>query len=151
MLFSKIGFVPGKGTTTISQEYEFRDRDTQPGTIYYRLRQIDTNGMFEFSNKIKIEISVPEDFALAQNYPNPFNPETFIEFRLARPGRAILKIFDLTGREVRTIVDEPRPAGLYRIKWSGLNNQDELVSSGVYIYQLKAGQFKKSRKMLLLR
>lgn len=148
-LFAKIGFVQGQGTTTVPQQYVFQDKNIQHGTLYYRLKQIDTNGAFEYSNILTVEIESPKDFALEQNYPNPFNPETFIEFRITDPTRVTLKIYNLSGKEVTTILDEPLPAGLHQVKWNGRNNRDKLVSSGIYIYEVKAGGIRHSRKMLL--
>jgi murein DD-endopeptidase MepM/ murein hydrolase activator NlpD len=89
---------------------------------------------------------LPTNFVLAQNYPNPFNPSTTIEFALPKSVHATLKIFDLLGREVATLVDEELPAGNYKREWHA---QD--MASGVYVYRLHAGEFSETKKLMLLR
>lgn len=89
---------------------------------------------------------LPTEFALVQNYPNPFNPTTTIEFALPRPGRVSLKIFDLPGREIATLVDGTLSVGIYKATWSPVG-----LSSGVYFYRLSAGEFNETKKLLLLR
>lgn len=89
---------------------------------------------------------IPKEFSLAQNYPNPFNPATTIEFSLPRSELATLKIFNLLGEEVATLVNEVRPAGTYRIGWNASGSP-----SGVYIYRLQAGDFTATKKLILLR
>ena len=93
---------------------------------------------------------IPTEFALLQNYPNPFNPSTTIRYEIPAPSHVTLKIFDLLGREVATLVDEPKAAGAYHIVWygNGINGQ---APTGVYLYRLRAGTTVISKKMLLLR
>jgi hypothetical protein len=88
---------------------------------------------------------------LAQNYPNPFNPSTTLVFSIATDARVELRIYDVRGAVVRTVVSERRPAGVYREKWDGLNDRGQPVASGVYFYRLVAGPFTDTRKMTLLR
>ncbi|MCK6621004.1 MAG: T9SS type A sorting domain-containing protein [Calditrichaceae bacterium] len=95
--------------------------------------------------------SEPEEFALSQNYPNPFNPATTITLSLPQDSRVSLEVYDITGRKVRTLADQPLPAGVHKIAWDGRNEGGEAVSSGVYIYRVQAGAFVESRKMVLLR
>jgi hypothetical protein len=90
--------------------------------------------------------SLPKDIHLAQNYPNPFNPTTTIAFALPKSAHATLKVFDLLGREVATLVDENLAPGVHASKWDASN-----FSSGVYLYRLWAGQFVEAKKLLLLR
>jgi plastocyanin len=92
-----------------------------------------------------------EKFRLSQNYPNPFNPTTTIRYQLPERTEVSLKIFDITGHEVRTLVRERVVAGEHSVTWNGTNNQGNPVSSGVYLYQLKAGNRTESRRMLLLK
>jgi hypothetical protein len=94
---------------------------------------------------------VPTDYALKQNYPNPFNPVTNIRFQLPEDSRVSLKIFNILGQEVKTLVGEAMAAGFYTMRWDGTNAHGLKVASGVYIYQLKAGTFEASQKMLLLK
>jgi hypothetical protein len=92
--------------------------------------------------------SIPTEFLLHQNYPNPFNPTTNIKFSLPTIQYTILKVFDITGREIATLVNEMLNAGEYNYRF----NADEYgVSSGVYFYQMKAGEFAEVRKMILLK
>ena len=93
----------------------------------------------------------PLEFALSRNYPNPFNPSTKIRFQIETPGFSELRIFNQTGREVRTLVSENKNAGSYEVVWDGRNNLGEVVSSGMYISRLKTGTFTQSRKMLFLK
>ncbi|MGB8317163.1 MAG: T9SS type A sorting domain-containing protein, partial [Ignavibacteriaceae bacterium] len=83
---------------------------------------------------------------LLQNYPNPFNPTTNIKFRIAEIGLVTLKVFDILGREVATLIDEEKPAGQYTINFNAAE-----LASGVYFYQLKAGNFLRTKKLLLLK
>lgn len=97
----------------------------------------------------------PAEFALFQNYPNPFNPRTTIQYWLAAPGRVILKIFDLLGMEVRTLVDAPSHAGLFAVSWDGEDERGDRVSAGVYFYRLEAqsdaDRFIDTKKLVLLK
>ncbi len=95
--------------------------------------------------------SAPEQFQLAQNYPNPFNPETTIQYRVAEASRVTLKIYDLLGREVRTLLDDVRPVGTHSLSWDGRDDRGRLLASGVYIYRLRAGEFSDVRKMTYLK
>lgn len=95
---------------------------------------------------------IPTDFGLTQNYPNPFNPETRINYGLPKESTVSLKIFNVRGQLVRTLVDEAKPAGFYTVHWDGTNDQGLNVPSGAYIYQIKAGdEFMKSNKMVLIK
>ena len=94
----------------------------------------------------------PRDFSLLQNFPNPFNPSTKITFELTEPGVVTLKIYDLLGREVRTLLNnEKQSSGRKSVAWDGTNDLGERVASGVYLYQLQSGMFKQTRKMILMR
>ncbi len=90
---------------------------------------------------------VPESFALLQNYPNPFNPETAIDFQIPRDSRVVLTIYDILGNQVRMLVDGQKPAGRYQAVWDGRDNAGRLLSSGIYIYKLKAGGHSAVKKM----
>lgn len=97
------------------------------------------------------EREIPSEFVLSQNYPNPFNPSTKIEFTLARSGFVTLKIYDTLGRKVRTLVSEVLSSGYKSVIWDGKNDEGKEVASGVYFYQLKAGDISEPKKMLLLK
>lgn len=95
--------------------------------------------------------TIPEDFSLSQNYPNPFNPTTKIEFALPRQSNVSLKIYDVIGREVATLLNEEKSAGRFVVEWNGKNTLNRQVASGVYFYKLEAGSFLQTKKMLMLK
>jgi len=144
--WNKIGFVPGHGTTTETQHYSFTDNDVKPGKYQYKLKQIDYDGTFEYSQIVEVEIPFVNEFSLSQNYPNPFNPSTVISYRLPVIGFVTLKVYDILGREVATLVNEEKPAGEYEVEFDGSN-----LPSGVYLYRLTAGEFRDTKKLLLLK
>jgi photosystem II stability/assembly factor-like uncharacterized protein len=152
-----IGFVPGFGTTTELKSYSFIDEDVTTGTYKYRLKQIDFDGTFNYSNEIEVEVDfTPKEFVLYQNYPNPFNPSTTIKYeipsvtlRQAQSDIMVsLKVYDVLGNEVATLVNEEKQPGVYEVEFrpeSGIKNP----ASGVYFYQIKAGSFIQTKKMTL--
>ncbi len=127
-------------------------------TLLYSLDYMSTwqgNRIEPLSNIVKIDGPKPPSqaagFRLEQNYPNPFNPETAISYRLSVNSRISIKIYDIMGREIATLVNKKKAAGEYRVKWNGRNSVGQPVASGVYIYRLQAGSFVESKKMLLIR
>jgi hypothetical protein len=95
--------------------------------------------------------SVPEEFTLSQNYPNPFNPVTTVQFQVPNTTNITIKIFDMLGREVRTLFAGEAPRGTYTVEWDGLNDAGFKMSSGSYIYRMIAGEIVQSKKMILLK
>ena len=142
--FETIGFVEGHGTTTESQAYNFTDKDLVSGKYKYRLKQIDFDGTFEYSNVIEVEVASPSTFSLEQNYPNPFNPSTKIKYSVTQSSNVVLKIYDVLGNEVATLVNEEKPAGSYEVEFNPSS-----LTSGVYFYKLQAGSFVDTKKMIL--
>ena len=165
--WKKIGFIEGEGNSSAVRYYNFLDEDNLSGIVQYRLKQIDYDGTESFSNTIEIDVgNIPEAFYLSQNYPNPFNPTTKIKYSIPTSAQSLpyqgveakqgwfvqLKVYDLLGNEVATLVNEEKPAGIYEVEFS--LNPDEIrtgLSSGVYFYRLQAGDFTASKKMILLR
>jgi hypothetical protein len=145
----EIGFVQGKGTSTEINKYRFVDSPTLNGVYNYRLKQVDFNGSFEYSKEVEVSVMVIEDFALMQNYPNPFNPSTVIKYQVAEGSHATLKVYDVLGREVTTLVNEEQTAGEYEVEF--LISKDLSLSSGFYFYQIRAGNFIQTRKMIYLK
>jgi len=150
-----IGFVNGNGTTSQSHSYSFSDFDISTGKYWYRLKQIDFNGTFTYSNEVEVDLSLPHIFSLAQNYPNPFNPITTIKYTIPNVtlsgnaiegSRVILIIYDLLGNEITTLVNENKPAGNHEVSFDAKN-----LSSGTYFYKLQAGSFVETKKMILIR
>lgn len=148
--FRKVGFVRGNGTTAVPHNYSFMDSDLILGLYYYRLKQIDTDGAFSYSSIIEASVEPPTVFSLKQNYPNPFNPSTQIRYHLPQKARVILKVFNLLGEEVDTLVDEWQSAGIYSVTWHGQDLLGSRLASGVYLYQLNADRFTQTRRMVLL-
>ena len=144
--YERIGFVEGHGTTTELQNYTFRDKSVNAGSYYYRLKQMDFDGSFEYSGEIAVEVSQPADYFLSQNYPNPFNPSTTISYALAEDIDVSLKVFDILGNEVATLINENQPAGAYDVSFDAGN-----LSSGVYYYTLQAGEFTSTKKLMLMK
>jgi FlgD Ig-like domain len=157
-VWKSIGFVAGKGTTTEIQNYSFTD-DLFSFTWtknYYRLKQIDFDGLFEYSEVLEVKLTFPTEFSLFQNYPNPFNPSTVIRFQI--PGQArndnvlvTLKVYDILGNEIATLVNEEKPAGEYEVEFNGHSDEGQNLPSGVYFYQLKSGNFIQTKKMVYLK
>lgn len=130
--------------------------------VFYRVVAFDfNNNRGEFSEEVSLTITsvddsdqlagIPEDFALHQNYPNPFNPETNIAYDLPDDVHVTLKIYNLMGQEVRTLVDEQQPAGRYTVTWDGTSSSGVKVASGVYLFVIRAGEFVQSERMTLLK
>jgi len=94
---------------------------------------------------------LPGFYALGQNFPNPFNPSTTIQYSLPEAGPVSLKVYDIAGQLVRHLVDQPQGAGSHQVLWDGLDESSVPTANGVYIYELKAGQYRALRKMLLIK
>jgi hypothetical protein len=140
-----IGFVPGFGTTAEPKSYSFIDENVTTATYKYRLKQIDFDGTFEYSNEIEVEVDFsPKEFVLYQNYPNPFNPKTVISYQLPVTSNVTLKVYDVLGNEVATLVNEEKQPGVYEVEFDASS-----FSSGMYLYKLQAGTFVQTKKMIL--
>ncbi|MFQ5770142.1 MAG: FlgD immunoglobulin-like domain containing protein [bacterium] len=141
--WESIGFVHGSGTTTEAKSYAFVDRladiKRKPSILKYRLKQIDTDGSFEFSQVLTVEFNLPQSDQLSQNYPNPFNPSTTIHYSIRKTAFVQLQIINPLGQLVRTLVNQENSAGVYAVVWDGKNENSEIVASGTYFYTLKVG------------
>ncbi len=124
--FEKIGYVAGFGTSSETHSYTFVDNSLNGGTYTYRLKQIDLDGSFEYSDAVETDVTVPDVFALEQNYPNPFNPSTQIDFSLAADSRVTLNVYSLLGEKVATLVNSNLTAGSHQINFDAAN-----LNSGV--------------------
>lgn len=144
--FVTVGFVNGRGTTSEQQKYSFIDKGLSNGKYNYRLKQVDYNGGYQFSEVIEVEVTAINSFVLEQNYPNPFNPSTNIRFRIAESGFVTLNVYDVLGNEVATLVNEEKPADEYKIGFNG-----ESLPSGIYFYKLQAGRYVEMKKMVLMK
>jgi hypothetical protein len=149
--YTEVGFVPGFGTTSEPKSYSFEDNNLRTGNYTYRLKQIDFDGTFEYSNEVEVDVIAPAQFSLDQNYPNPFNPSTKIAFSLATDSKVSLKVFDVLGQEVASLINQDLAAGVhnYDFNASGFN-------SGVYFYRIEANgtngtEFVDVKKMILVK
>ncbi|MBP9121185.1 MAG: T9SS type A sorting domain-containing protein [Ignavibacterium sp.] len=149
-VWEKIGFINGNGNSNSVKEYSFTDKNPKGGSKYqYRLKQIDNDGHFEYSEIVEVEV-VPVKFELSQNYPNPFNPSTKISWQCPVDSRQVLIVYDMLGNEIITLVDEYKPAGNYEVDFQSSVDSQQLAS-GIYIYKLSAENFTETKKMVLLR
>ncbi|MDR3666051.1 MAG: T9SS type A sorting domain-containing protein, partial [Ignavibacteriaceae bacterium] len=131
---------------TSPKQYSYVDKRVNTGEYNYRLKMIDFNGTFKFSNIININISSPDKFELLSAYPNPWNPTTTIRYQVPINTFVTIKLFDALGREISTLVNEEKPSGNYEVTLNGKN-----LSSGVYYYQMKAGNFIETKKIVLIK
>ncbi|MFQ5603781.1 MAG: T9SS type A sorting domain-containing protein [bacterium] len=153
--WAKIGFIPGNGTTVETHHYQYVDNLSSlnlgiPTTVKYRLKQIDLDGKIEYHGAIEVKIAeLPDKIFLLQNYPNPFNPQTTIEFALPKDGFTSLKIYNISGQEVQTLVDKFLNAGVvYKTNFQGSN-----LPSGFYFYILTTSNppWTIKKRMLLIK
>ncbi len=145
--FESVGFVQGKGTSSETNNYEFSDVVSQIGVYVYRLKQIDYDGSFKYSNEITVNVTeIANDYILSQNYPNPFNPTTTISWQSPISSWQSLKVYDVLGNEAAVLVNEYKPAGIYEVKFDASN-----LPSGIYFYKFQAGGFTETKKMILMR
>lgn len=145
--WKKIAFVSGHGTTNMPKEYSFTDPRLSTGKYNYRIKQVDYNGNYEyFSLSDAVNISAPGKFELEQSYPNPSNPKSTIGYRV--PSDAFVKIivYDMTGKEVSTLVNSHHTAGYYSAEFNGSS-----LSSGIYLYKISAGEYTAVKKMILVK
>lgn len=147
--FGSIAFLNGKGTTTLAQSYSFKDFELAPGQYSYRLKQIDLDGTTEYSDVVEVTITTPVEFNLAQNYPNPFNPSTAINFSLAVDSKISLKVFNILGQEIYTLLSKNMNAGNHKVNFDASS-----LNSGVYLYKIEAkgidGSINSSIKKMVL-
>ena len=144
--YEKIGFVPGYGTTTESRSYNFYISNLPSQKTYYRLKQVDFDGTFEYSSSVEVDGVIPAEFSLKQNYPNPFNPSTKIGFTLPSESNVKISIYNLIGQKVAEVVNSKFTAGNHSIDFNGSN-----LSSGIYLYKIEAGSFSSVKKMQLIK
>jgi hypothetical protein len=144
--FEKIGYVAGFGTTTEPKAYSYSDLNVNAAEYTYRLKQVDYDGSYEYSNEINVVVELPIVYALEQNYPNPFNPSTTIKYSIPEDGFVKLAVFNMLGEEVAELINSQQKAGRYEVTF----NASELAS-GVYIYRLEAANYNASKKLMLLR
>ncbi len=144
-----IGFVEGNGTTTEIQNYIYTDDLFEINTekIFYRLKQVDFDGQFNYSSELEIELEItPTDFNLFQNYPNPFNPVTIIKYSVPKSAYVTITIHDTIGQLVRKLVNETKAPGYYQVEFDGA-----ALPNGIYFYTLASDNVITTKKMVLLK
>jgi hypothetical protein len=145
--YSKVAFINGNGTTTEQKSYSYTDCNLNTGNYKYRLKQIDYNGNFEYHNLTgEVMIGTPSKFELSQNYPNPFNPVTNINFELPMDSKVVLKVYDISGREIKTLLNETKSAGYYSVTFEASN-----ISSGVYFYRIQTEKYSEIKRMMVVK
>lgn len=144
--WEKIGFIAGNGNSNSPKDYSLTDKNPSGGSKFiYRLKQIDNNGKFTYSDEVEIEL-VPNEYNLFQNYPNPFNPETNIKFALPKDTELRIVLYNMLGESVMTITEGKYGAGFYQVV---LMMSD--LPSGVYIYRIESKEFISAKKIILLK
>jgi hypothetical protein len=149
--FQKISFVGGHGTTSETSTYSYFDASVNTGKYYYRLKQIDYDGTFAYSNSVMVDVNLVQSYQLAQNFPNPFNPSTTINFSLPVEAKVTIKIYNLLGKEVEAAVNSKLAAGQH-----SLDLDLGTLSSGIYFYSFEAfgvdgSLFRSTKKMTLMK
>jgi len=139
-------------TSYMDMEYELNQ------TYFYRIASVDHAGnVGDYSETVEATVlsideeAIPEVFALHQNYPNPFNPTTQIKYDLPEDAMVSITIYDIMGRSIKSLVNSNQSAGYRSIQWDATNNLGEPVSAGMYIYTIQAGEFRQTKKMVLLK
>lgn len=146
-------FVNAHGTTTVPQKYGYTDNSPGAGTVYYRLKQLDLDGTFRYSDGIAVDVAsgiagrlFPTEFSLSQGYPNPFNPSTNIKYGLPQKAFVTMEVFSTLGQRVATLINEQEEAGYHQITFNASG-----LASGAYFYSITAGDYHASKGLVLLK
>ena len=145
--WNSITFVEGHGNSNSPKEYSYTDNDLFAGgsKFQYRLKQVDTDGQFEYSAVVEVEI-MPTQFELSQNYPNPFNPSTTIRFSLPKETQLKINIYNMLGELVETLAEGTYEAGYHKVTFNASS-----LPSGAYVYRIESSDFVQVRKMVLIK
>ena len=144
--WEKIGFVQGHGNSNSTKNYSFTDKPTGGIEFQYRLKQIDFNGAFEYSEITSAILENVNEFKLEQNFPNPFNPTTRISYTLPVRTNVRLRVYDILAQVVAELTNGNQEAGRYEVTFDGSN-----LPSGAYFYKLEAGNYVEVKKLLLVK
>jgi len=144
--FESIDFIDGKGTTTELSAYSYVDMNVPVGTHTYRLKQIDFDGSFVYSQPVEVTIPAPVAFALEQNYPNPFNPSTRIKFAIPEESDVRLSVYNTLGQEIAEILSARLKEGFHEVGFDAGS-----LTSGIYFYRLEAEKFVDVKKMIIIK
>jgi plastocyanin len=144
--WTNVTFIKGTGTSTQAHNYSYTDQNLESGNYSYRLKQIDFDGSFDYSNIVNASVSAPAKFELTQNYPNPFNPTTKINFSVPANGNVRLTVYNVLGQEITTLVNGFMKAGSHTVQFNAAN-----LNSGLYFYKLESNNLAQVKKMMLLK
>ena len=144
--WQKAGELKAAGTSVSPKNYLFSDKGLRAGKLDYRLKMIDINGTYKYSSVVNVEISTPENFELSQNFPNPFNPTTNISYKIPKTGLVSLKVYNIIGKEIATLVNQEEPAGDYKVQFDTHN-----IASGTYFYKLSSDGVSLYKKMIVIK
>jgi hypothetical protein len=154
--WESVGTVQASGTSTNAQKYSFTEKNLQAGKYQYRLKMIDFDGSYQYSNVVEAQITLPKNFDLSQNYPNPFNPSTKINYNLPFDSKVTLEVYNIAGERIGQLVNEEKSAGYYTVDFNS-SSLNKNISSGVYLYRITAvdkatgNNFSSIKKMILLK
>lgn len=146
--WGKVGFVNGHGNSNSPKYYSFRDESvSKSGKYYYRLKQVDIDGQFEYSSSVFVSLNIPDmEYKLSQNYPNPFNPSTTISYSVPEQTFVRIIVYNTFGEEVEKLVNGTKQAGNHNITFNANN-----LASGMYYYTIETEKFVETKKLLLLK
>ncbi|MCG6960260.1 T9SS type A sorting domain-containing protein, partial [bacterium BMS3Abin03] len=144
--WKRIAFVEGYGNSNSPRSYRYIDKTITGGSKFeYRLKQIDNNGQYKYSDSIEVSIT-PGSFELLQNYPNPFNPATNIQFTVPKTTELKINVYTILGEKVLTVTEGKYEPGFYKVKMDASG-----LPSGIYIYRLESNEFTNTKKMIYLK
>ena len=145
--WDSIVFLEGYGNSNSPKEYSYTDKELFAGgsKFQYRLKQVDTDGSFSYSDVVEVEV-VPDQFELSQNYPNPFNPSTTIRFSLPEATQVKINLFNMLGEQVATLAEGMYESGYHKITFNASS-----LPSGTYVYRLESSNFVQVKKMVLIK
>ncbi len=144
--WEEIGFVQGHGVSNSTKYYSYIDNPFEKGSYSYRLKQIDLDGAFKYSEVVTVDLGSVNRSALKQNYPNPFNPTTEISFDVPKESRVKLSVYNALGQKVADLLNEKLSAGTHHVRFDGSN-----LTSGIYFYRMQSNGFTAIKKMILMK
>jgi uncharacterized protein (TIGR02145 family) len=146
LTWKNIASVKAIGNSNSPKQYFYLDKNVNSGKYCYRLKMVDLDGSYKYSNIVNLEVTPPVKYGLYNAYPNPWNPTTTIRYQVPINILVTIKMFDAVGREVATLINEVKPAGSYEVIINGHN-----LSSGIYYYQMRSGSYVETKKFILMK
>jgi hypothetical protein len=144
--FVTVGFVKGAGTSSLQKEYSFTDQNLSNDKYSYRLKQIDFDGTFEYSDEVEVIVVSLDNYSLVNNYPNPFNPSTKIGYYLKDRTDVKVSIMNSLGEEIAILTNEIQEQGFHELEFNAAD-----LSSGIYFYSLQTRNYTETKKMILMK